>query len=226
VSGGPFGRRSEPVGESPPPEPEPQGPGPAPPAAPRGISSATWIVGVVVVLALAYITLNTLRTEAPGSRGIIDGRPLPPFAAPLATGSLQGDAQVDPDKACKVRGEDVVNSCALREAGPSVIAFLATRSVKCEDQIDVLERVRARHPDVGFAAIGIRGERGDLSALVRKRGWTLPVAHDRDGAVANLFAVAVCPTMTFARADGKVDSTSLGLIGEAEIERRITAAAR
>jgi hypothetical protein len=181
---------------------------------------------VLVVLALAYITLNTLRTDAPGSRGIIDGEPLPRFAAPVATGPVQGDAQVDPEKACGVRGPQIVNSCELREKGPSVIAFLATRSVKCENQIDVLDRARAGHPDVGFAAIGIRGDRKGLAALVRKRGWDLPVAHDRDGAVANLFAVAVCPTITFARADGKVDSTSLGLVGAAEIERRIAAAAR
>ena len=105
-------------GEAPPP------PAPPPPAPPAGRSTATWIVGVVVLLAIAYITLNTLRTEAPGSRGVAPGSQLPPFAAPLATSRLEGDANVatkpgSGDKgarpACAVRGPDIVNSCALAE---------------------------------------------------------------------------------------------------------------
>lgn len=216
---GPFGRRSGPVSE-PPHEPAPvPPPPPAPP--PRGISSVTWILGVALVLGLAYITLNTLRTDAPGSRGIGVGEQLPRFAAPLATGRLEGDAQVERERACRVRGPDVLNSCQMREAGPVALAFLADRSRQCEDQIDVLDRVRARFPSVQVAAVAIRGDRDKLRSLVRSRGWRLPVAHDRDGAVANLFAVAVCPTITFARADGTVVFTSLGMLGEAQLERRL-----
>jgi len=51
--GGPFGVR-----ESRPGPPAPPPPAPAPP--PRR-STVTWIVGVAVVFAIAYITLNTLR---------------------------------------------------------------------------------------------------------------------------------------------------------------------
>ena len=36
------------------------------PRPPAGTSRYTWIVGVLVVLGLAYITLNTLGTEKPG----------------------------------------------------------------------------------------------------------------------------------------------------------------
>ena len=224
MSEGPFGRRSEPVEPSA-PRPEPASPSPAPPAPPRSISSVTWIVGVLVILAMGWITLNSLRTQGPGSRGVGDGEMLPPFAAPLATGSLEGDAQVDPKKACGVRGPGVLNSCALRDGDrPVVIGFLATRSKKCEEQVATLDRVARRHPDVAFAAVGIRGEKADLAKLAR--GWRIPVAHDRDGAVSNLFAVAVCPTITFAGRDGRVESTSLGLIGPAEIERRISALSR
>ena len=174
---------------------------------------------MLVVLALGYITFNTLRTEGPGSEGVGAGEELPLFAAPLAEGELEGDAQVDPKKVCSVRGPDVLNSCALREGGPVALAFLATRSKQCEEQVDVLDRVARKHPDVQFAAVGIRGEKADLAKVASR--WQIPVAHDADGAVANLFAVAICPTITFARADGRVHDTSLGLIDEAEIERRI-----
>ncbi len=196
---------------------------PGPPRPPAGTSRYTWIVGVLAVLAIAYITLNTLGTDAPGSRGVPKGEKLPPFAAPLALSKLDGDAQVDPKKACRVRGSDVLNSCQLAERGPVVLAFFATRSERCEDQVDVLERVRRRYPDVGFAAVSIRGNRGDLRKLVRERKWKLPVGYDHDGAVSNAYAVAICPTITFAGRDGKVDSTSFSLLGEAALAKRVEA---
>ena len=42
-----------------------------------------------------------------------------------------------------------------------------------------------------------------------------------DGAVANTYAVAVCPTITFAAEGGVVKATTLGSAGEAEIARDI-----
>jgi hypothetical protein len=190
---------------------------------PAGTSRYTWVVGVLAVLAIAYITLNTLGTDAPGSRGVPKGEKLPPFAVPLATSKLEGDAQVDPKKACGVRGSDILNSCQLAERGPVVLAFFATRSERCEDQVDVLERVRRRYPDVGFAAVSVRGSRGDVRKLVRERKWGMPVGYDHDGAVSNAYAVAVCPTITFAGRDGKVDSTSFSLLEEAALAKRVEA---
>jgi hypothetical protein len=223
--GGPFGLRDR-------PDRGPQRPAPAPPPPlpPARRSTVTWIVGVVVVFAIAYITLNTLRTDAPGSRGVPVGSQLPPFAAPLATSRLEGDANLatEPDQggqgnrpACSVRGPDIVNSCQLAERGPVVLAFTAARAGTCDRQIDVLQRMRSRYPDVQFAAVAIRGDRDDLRALIRRRGWTLPVAYDHDGGVANAYAVAICPTVTFAYRGGKVQSTSLALIEGAALRARL-----
>ena len=225
MSDGPFGRRSEPVEPSGPPSPgpaEPPGPRPAPPAPPRGISGSTWILGVAVLILAVVIALNFRSTEGPGSRGVKVGEPLPSFAAPLVTSSMDGDAQVDPGKACSVRGPEVLNSCALREQGkPVVLGFTTTRSKQCDEQIDALDEVAARHRDVNFAVIGIRGDKADLAKSARR--WKMPVAWDRDGAASVLFAVALCPTITFAGSDGRVAHTSLGPIEAAEIERRVEA---
>jgi hypothetical protein len=189
-------------------------------------SRGTWLVGVLFVVAVVGITYNTLRTEGPGSRGVPAGQPLPPFAAPLAS------ADVDPDTdanvavqgrraACRVRGPHILNSCELAERGPVVLAFLATRSDRCERQIDVLDRLRGRFPDVGFGAVAIRADRDDLRRTIRRRRWELPVAYDDDGAVSNLYAVAVCPTIVFAHRGGKVAETALGSVGERELVRRV-----
>jgi hypothetical protein len=219
---GPFGVRERPDDE--PRRPSP--PAPPPPARPAGRSTVTWILGIAVVLALTYITLNTLRTEAPGSRGVQPGAQLPPFAAPLALSGLEGDANVATGEdgkrpACDVRGPDILNSCELAERGPVVLAFVAARSETCDRQVDVLERMRERYPDVGFAAVAIRGDRDDLREVIRRRGWTLPVAYDHDGAVANAYAVAICPTMTFAYRGGRIEGTSLSLLEGAPLRQRI-----
>jgi hypothetical protein len=197
--------------------------GPGPPRPPAGTSRYTWIVGVVALLVLAYITLNTLGTDAPGSRGVPNGERLPPFAVPLALSSLEGDAQVDPAKACRVRGPRVLNSCQLAERGPVAIAFFAIRSTRCERQVDALERVRRRFPEVAVAAVSVRGDRGRVRRLVRERHWGMPVGYDHDGAVSNAYAVAICPTITFAGRDGRVTGTSFSLLGDRALAARLEA---
>ena len=92
----------------------------------------------------------------------------------------------------------MLNVCELAEEGPVVVAFLAEPVERCSDQIDLLDRVR-------------------------ERGWQLPVGHDRYGAVANAYAVPVCPMITFAARGGEVRSTSYGMLGERELRARIRA---
>jgi hypothetical protein len=196
---------------------------PGPPRPPAGSSRYTWIVGVAALLALGYITLNTFGTDAPGSRGVPNGQRLPPFAVPLALSDLRGDAQVDPKKACGVRGPKVLNSCQLRERGPVALAFFATRSKRCERQIDLLERVRGRFPGVEVAAVSVRGDRRAVQRLVQRHGWRMPVGYDHDGAVSNAYAVAICPTITFARRGGTVTSTSFSLLDERALAARLEA---
>ena len=182
-----------------------------------------WLVGVLTVAVLAYITLNTLRTESVGSRGLEPGTPLPPFAMPLAASRSDDDANiaVAPDSgpegarpACTVRGPGILNVCELAEQGPVVLAFLATRSERCEEQVDVLDRLAGRFPEVRFAAVAVRGDHDELRTTARERGWSIPVGYDHDGAVANLYGVAVCPTLTFARRGGKVAGTALEFLDE------------
>jgi hypothetical protein len=187
------------------------------------------MVGVVV---LAYIALNALRTDGVGSRGLEAGKRLPPFAMPLAGSRSDADANIatrpgsGPEgarPACTVRGPGILNVCELAERGPVVLAFLATRSDRCEEQVDVLDRIAPRHPRVRFAAVSVRGDREGRRRTVRERGWRLPVGYDRDGAVANLYGVAVCPTVTFAARGGEVAGTAIEFLDERALAVRVAA---
>jgi hypothetical protein len=197
-----------------------------------------WLVGALVLLAIALITLNTLGGDAGGSSGLPPGTRIPPFAAPLATSDLDGDVNVatKPDQgsagdrpACQVRGPKVLNSCQLLERGPLVLAFLATRGGDCTSTLDDLQAVQRRHPALQVAAVAIRGDRGDLRKMVAEHRWTFPVGYDRDGVLAGLYGVAVCPHVAFVYPDGTVRGTALGREPAAALEgqaRRLLAASR
>jgi len=178
----------------------------------------TWIALAAGLAILAYITWNTLSTPATSSTGPAVGDRMPQFAAPLVTSDLQGDANVatragqgaaGAKPACAVTDPRALNSCALARRGPVVLAFF-TGSKRCAAALDAMQRIAPRHPDVGFAAVAIEGDRAKTRATVARRGWRFPVAEDRDGAVANLYGVAICPTVVLAWRGGVVMRTALG----------------
>lgn len=178
-----------------------------------------WIAVAAGLAILAYISYNTLTTPATSSRGLAAGTHMPPFAAPLVTSDLVGDANIarhadqgeaGARPACAVTDPRALNSCTLARRGPVVLAFFTESAGRCVDALDALQQVSVRHPDVGFAAVAIRGDRDDLRAVVQQHGWRYPVAQDRDGAVANIYGVAICPTVVFAHRGGTVMRTALG----------------
>jgi hypothetical protein len=179
----------------------------------------SWIAVVAGLAILAYITYNTLSTPATSSTGLAAGTHMPPFAAPLVTSDLTGDANVatradqgaaGDQPACSVTDARALNSCTLARRGSVVLAFLTESADRCVDGLDALQRIAPRYPQVGFAAVAIRGDRDDLRGLVHDHGWDFPVAQDRDGAVANLYGVAICPTVVYAERGGRVMRTALG----------------
>jgi hypothetical protein len=215
-------------------EPPRQPPVPRPP----GASRYTWFVGVVFMLLVAVVLINTLSTgsdEEGRSTGPPVGQAMPPFAVPLALSDLEGDANVatEPGQgeagarpACQVRGPDVLNVCQLYERGPVALAFLGTRGARCVRALDRLERARGAAPRVRVAAIAIRGDRDDLRESIRRRGWRFPVGYDRDGVLARLYGVAVCPQLTLADRGGRVRKTLIGDLSEDRLRRELRALAR
>ncbi len=174
-------------------------------------------VGMLGLLALVLITLNTALTKPNGATGIPPGQSLAPFAVPLASGSLVGDANVATTAnqgsagklpACQVRGPQVLNVCQLYEQGPVVLALFVNAG-SCADVLGDLQTLAGKFPGVRFAAVAIKGERASLRRLVRTKRLTLPVGIDSDGALAALYKVASCPQVSFAYPGGRVQSKAL-----------------
>jgi hypothetical protein len=177
-----------------------------------------WI-GVLAIVILILITVNTIVTPSNGLAGIAPGKQMPPFAAPLATGDLQGSVNLatHPDEglakhaACTVRGPRILNICQLYEQGPVVLALFVDAPA-CDGvlgEMQALVRIGGRFAGVRFAAVAIKGNRASLRALVRSRGLTFPVGVDSEGTLPGPYAMASCPQITFAYPGGVVQSKAL-----------------
>jgi hypothetical protein len=208
------------------PEPD-QGP----PEPPRPTNRYAWVVGILLLMGVVTLLFTTaLPNRGEGLFSLEPGKKLPHFAAPLALGRLEGDANVCQKRpcpegsgavpACELKSREVLNSCEL-ERRPTVLTFIFDRGADCYPQVDRVERMKRDVPGVRFATIYFsRKERDEVRNLVASRGWTQPVGIDRDGQVTNRFGVGVCPTTVFAKAGGTVLESKLGNLTEDELRRQ------
>lgn len=175
-------------------------------------------VGLLGLVILALITINTIVTKPNGARGIEPGRAIPPFAAPLALGTLNGDVNVarHTDEgaagripACDVHEAGALNICEQYRGRPLVLA-LFVNGESCPGVLSEMQALAGAFPGVNFAAVAIKGERGSLRKLMRKQGLTrVQVGFDSDGVLVGLYKMASCPQVSFVLPGGVVQSPAL-----------------
>jgi hypothetical protein len=181
-------------------------------------------IGVIVSL----VTLFS-GSQPVGAENLI-GRELPGFAAPLASGTQTGDANVYTEAqakslkstaACDVNLPGVFNSCRDLK-GDAILAFWNTTKRECVNDVATLDAFARRNKDVSVAAVAFEQTEASARAMVQKRGFKLPVPIDRDGAVAALYSVAGCPTTFFAH-DGELTGVILGVLSAPQLTRGLGA---
>jgi hypothetical protein len=174
-------------------------------------------VGLLAVVILILITINTVLTKPNGDTGVPPGVKIPPFAVPLALGKLPGDADVATTAhegaagnvpACRERGDEILNICELYEHRPVVLALFID-SESCPNVLGDMQQLLASFPGVRFAAVAIKGGTGGVRKLIRAKQLTFPVGLDRDGALAALYKLATCPQVSFILPGGVVQSKAL-----------------
>lgn len=199
------------------------------------------VVGLLFLAVIVVAAFNTIGDEGGETLGLdrLPPRwPLPEFAVPEGGGKLEGDANVAQDDcetsaipcpedaqrtpACRVDLAEAIRVCDLFER-PLVISFWFTKGGdECVQQQDLVERVHRRYRgQVGFLSLDIRDDRDTLRELIRQRGWTMPVGYDRDGAVASLYGVGLCPTFAYVYPGGTLQDASIGELTERQLRRRV-----
>ncbi|HYU60080.1 MAG TPA: TlpA disulfide reductase family protein [Solirubrobacterales bacterium] len=191
------------------------------------------VVGLAFVGLILVAAINTLRTSEGGvlGSGGERGTALAQFAVPEARGPVEGDANVYQDDcessalpcpaddrrtpACEVSGPnvdsgDIIRVCDLFDR-PLVISFWFTRGGDCLPTQDVVDDVASRYRGrVNFLSINVRDDRETVRGVIEERGWRIPVGHDVDGAVSNIYRVGVCPTVAFAYPGGILEGAVVG----------------
>jgi peroxiredoxin len=201
-------------------EPEPKPRQPAGPQRPGGRYG--WVVGIAFVIAIGVGMINLIGNAGEGYRGVPEGELIPPFAAPLAIGGDDKDANIAPKKACDVRGPGIFNVCDTRAKQPLALTFVANATRGCEDQLDRIEQIRREFPGVAFVGVISKRDQPEAERLVRENGWSFPVVIDRDLALFNLYGIGDCPTTVFARRGGVSNRSVRGELDAARLRAELT----
>jgi hypothetical protein len=211
------GDRPDEPGDAAPPEPAP--PEPPPPAKPLSTNRYTWFLGIVAILLIALVTINSLGSEGVSSGGPNAGEDLIVFAVPLASAPSRPDedANVDRKQVCDgVRGAGVLNLCTISRRGPVALALFPTEAEECRTVLAQFDRVARQASGVQLVAVGSRGDRAVL-----RGGHAFPVGWDKDGAVASLYGLVGCPQITFAERGGKVVESTRSELTDRELVLRL-----
>jgi hypothetical protein len=185
-----------------------------------------WKVFLALLALGVVVSLFTLfmGSRPVGSENLV-GKPLPDFAAPLASGTQTGDSniytepqakQLKATAACDVELPGVFNSCRDLK-GSSILTFWNTTKKECVQDVETLNDFAAANRDVNLVAVAFDQKEDVVRDFVAGESWTLPVAIDRDGAVAGLYSVAGCPSTYFAR-DGEITEVKLGVMTTAQLK--------
>jgi hypothetical protein len=198
------------------------------------------VVGLIFAAVIAVAAINMLGDKDEGTLGLdrVSGRwPLPEFAVPRADGPLEGDANLaqddcetaqtpcpesaQRDPACRISTAGALRVCDFFER-PLVISFWFSRGgSNCSEQQDVVDRLYRRYRGrVNFLSLDIRDDRDTVRDLIDRNGWEMPVGYDRDGALAGLYRVGVCPTFAYVYPGGTLWEASIGELTARQLEAR------
>jgi peroxiredoxin len=191
------------------------------------------VIGLLFLIGATIAGLNALSNRPSGIGGLSAGKPLPRFAAPAATGHLDGDANINQDDtdasgdrrtpACEVPGprSEVIRICDFFDRPLVLVAWFTRGCGACEPQLDTVEKVRKRFPGVAFIGLDIGQSRVKAARKVTEKGWHFPMAVDPDGAVSGLYRIGGGPLTVFAYPGGIAMGTAFGELHEPELVARI-----
>ena len=188
------------------------GAGPEPPPKPEPVIDTRpyrWAIGIFGLILVIAFSVYVFASHGLGTAGVPPGKKLHLFVAPLATSSLQGDANVNPRCDPSRPNPRALNVCGRT---PIVLGLFVSGSTDCERQIDTIQAVSRMFAGskVQFAAVAVQASKKKALGLVRSHHWTIPVAYDKDGAVGSLYGVAICPMVELAYRGGVVEDRLIG----------------
>jgi AhpC/TSA family len=169
-----------------------------------------WAIGIFGIVLVIVISVVEFATHGVSNAGVQPGHPLIQFAAPIATSNLVGDVQMNDPCRFGDFGGRAINTCVLEKRGPLVLGFFVPGVTVCEREVDTLQALSKQFPSVQFVAVAASSSKATTAKEVRSHHWTIPVGYDRDGALAQVYGVELCPMLELAERGGVVRSLLFG----------------
>jgi thiol-disulfide isomerase/thioredoxin len=143
-------------------------------------------------------------SRQPGMDSPLVGKPAPAFKLPMLAGPAEFDLN-------KQRGRIVI------------LDFWASWCGPCLKTMPVLEKVVREQPTeakVDLIAVNLEETPRQITAMLDRHGWKMPVALDQDGAVAAKYAATAIPQTVIIDREGKVARLFVGGGPQFEAELR------
>jgi cytochrome c biogenesis protein CcmG/thiol:disulfide interchange protein DsbE len=101
---------------------------------------------------------------------------------------------------------------------PVILNFWASWCEPCKRETPELVAFSKRHPKIAVVGLAVNDAASDARRFARKEGVPYALGLDRDADVADRFAVTGLPVTAVIDADGRLASTFIGEISEAQLE--------
>ena len=160
------------------------------------------LLAVVCCVAMTSIARARQRAPQTGLRSVSYGKAPPDFVFDEGSG---------PRRLATLVGK------------PVVLNFWATWCGPCRDELDSLEKLRARYGDA-VVLVTISGEEpGIARSFLRERNIDLPVVEDSARKIFDAYGVSPIPVTLVLRGDGSVSYVSNGEITWDELQAAVDA---
>jgi len=107
---------------------------------------------------------------------------------------------------------------ASHRGTPVVLNFWASWCEPCQRETPALIAFSKRHPGIDVVGLAVNDTPADARRFATKEGVPYALALDRDADAANDFGVSGLPVTAIIDADGRLASTYIGEISEAQLE--------
>ena len=161
------------------------------------------------MLALVWVlyAVGPAAAKSEGDEGLKVGAEAPVFSMRVLNAKESGTSFLSLD--------DYVGKDAKKPVKLTILSFFATYCDPCKKELPVLQELWTKYKDKGLIVIVVSIDKGTNQAggimqLIKEKGLTYPVIHDKFQILAKRYRVGRLPYLTLMDGNGKITMVNIG----------------